>query len=187
MELDHFLFIFDKSCYNIKNMLTTSDILLKYIYFFFWCSKVTVSLRYADLVSVLPSRIRVLAWPIHPSKKALITDKKGSGATVAESIPSRLSYAEDALRTMSLPEGSPSSFFALISKQQAFHLYDRTLIFVFFFFSIRRNCAEFASSAWANLFTYRVSVEFDLKNQCYQEEWCEIRISFASVNFSMRF
>ncbi|KAM0939291.1 putative centromere protein O [Dioscorea sansibarensis] len=66
--------------------------------------KVTVSLRYADLVSVLPSRIRVLAWPIHPSKKALITDKKGSGAAVAESIPSRLSYAEDALRTMSLPE-----------------------------------------------------------------------------------
>ncbi|XP_019702737.2 uncharacterized protein [Elaeis guineensis] len=66
--------------------------------------KVTVSLRYADLVSVLPSRIRVLAWPVHPSKKILVGDRKGSGAVLAQSIPSRLSYAEDALRTMSLPE-----------------------------------------------------------------------------------
>ncbi|XP_026656754.2 uncharacterized protein LOC103696594 isoform X3 [Phoenix dactylifera] len=66
--------------------------------------KVTVSLRYADLVSVLPSRIRVLAWPVHPLKKILVGDRKGSGAALAQSIPSRLSYAEDALRTMSLPE-----------------------------------------------------------------------------------
>ncbi|KAG6497774.1 hypothetical protein ZIOFF_045680 [Zingiber officinale] len=62
--------------------------------------KVTVSLRYADLVSILPSRIRVLAWPVHPSKKTLADEKKGG----AQSIPSRLPYAEDALRTMSLPE-----------------------------------------------------------------------------------
>ncbi|KAH0459463.1 hypothetical protein IEQ34_012277 [Dendrobium chrysotoxum] len=61
------------------------------------------SLPYADLVSILPSRIRVLAWPLHPSKKVLGTEKKGSIAA-AQSIPSRLSYAEDALRTMSLPE-----------------------------------------------------------------------------------
>ncbi|THU54512.1 hypothetical protein C4D60_Mb10t25890 [Musa balbisiana] len=66
--------------------------------------KVTVSLRYADLVSILPSRIRVLAWPVHPSKKILAVDRKESGAALAQSIPSRLSYAEDALRTMSLPE-----------------------------------------------------------------------------------
>lgn len=65
----------------------------------------TVSLRYADLVSILPSRIRVLAWPVHPSKKILAVDRKESGAALAQSIPSRLSYAEDALRTMSLPEG----------------------------------------------------------------------------------
>lgn len=65
--------------------------------------KVTMSLRYADLVSILPSRIRVLAWPLHPSKKVLSTEKNGSIAA-AQSIPSRLSYAEDALRTMSLPE-----------------------------------------------------------------------------------
>ncbi|CAL9098025.1 unnamed protein product, partial [Musa textilis] len=67
--------------------------------------KVTVSLRYADLVSILPSRIRVLAWPVHPSKKILAVDRKESGPALAQSIPSRLSYAEDALRTMSLPEG----------------------------------------------------------------------------------
>ncbi|CAL9057615.1 unnamed protein product [Musa banksii] len=66
--------------------------------------KVTVSLRYADLVSILPSRIRVLAWPVHPSKKILAVDRKESGPALAQSIPSRLSYAEDALRTMSLPE-----------------------------------------------------------------------------------
>ncbi|XP_072991686.1 uncharacterized protein [Typha latifolia] len=65
--------------------------------------KVTVSLRYADLVSTLPSRIRVLAWPIHPSKKILV-EAKGSETAVAQSVPSRLPYAEDALRTMSLPE-----------------------------------------------------------------------------------
>ncbi|KAK8954647.1 hypothetical protein KSP39_PZI002076 [Platanthera zijinensis] len=66
--------------------------------------KVTVSLRYADLVSILPSRIRVLAWPLHPSKKVLTTENKGSGNAAAQPIPSRLSYAEDALRTVSLPE-----------------------------------------------------------------------------------
>ncbi|KAG0472272.1 hypothetical protein HPP92_016818 [Vanilla planifolia] len=66
--------------------------------------KVTVSLRYADLVSILPSRIRVLAWPLHPSKKVLATEKKVCSVATAQSIPSRLSYAEDALRTMSLPE-----------------------------------------------------------------------------------
>ncbi|XP_020578632.1 uncharacterized protein LOC110023513 isoform X2 [Phalaenopsis equestris] len=65
--------------------------------------KVTVSLRYADLVSILPSRIRVLAWPLHPSKKILTTEKKGSTAA-GQSIPSRLLYAEDALRTLTLPE-----------------------------------------------------------------------------------
>lgn len=66
--------------------------------------KVTVSLRYADLISVLPSRIRVLVWPVHPLKKISTTDRKGHGATSAQSVPSRLAYAEDALRTMSLPE-----------------------------------------------------------------------------------
>lgn len=65
--------------------------------------KVTVSLRYADLISVLPSRIRVLAWPVHPSKKMSTIDRKGS-SSLAQSVPSRLTYAEDALRTMSLPE-----------------------------------------------------------------------------------
>lgn len=69
------------------------------------CSKVTVSLRYADLISILPSRIRVLAWPVHPSKKILSPDSKGNASPLAQSVPSRLSYTEDALRTMSLPEG----------------------------------------------------------------------------------
>lgn len=59
--------------------------------------KVTVSVRYADLLSVLPTRIRVLAWPIQHSKN-------NSTDTPSKNVPARLSYAEDALRTMSLPE-----------------------------------------------------------------------------------
>jgi len=68
--------------------------------------KVTVSLRYADLASILPSRIRVLAWPVHASKKILISEQKSSETetSVGHAIPARLSYAEDALRTMSLPQ-----------------------------------------------------------------------------------
>lgn len=54
-----------------------------------------MSLRYADLISVLPSRVRVLVWPTSQFKKDGINTPS----------PARLSYAEDALRTMSLPEG----------------------------------------------------------------------------------
>lgn len=73
----------------------------------YFCSKVTFSLRYADLASILPSRIRVMVWPIHASKKILISEHKSSEteASGARPIPARLSYAEDALRTMSLPQG----------------------------------------------------------------------------------
>ncbi|MBA0690625.1 hypothetical protein Goari_008288, partial [Gossypium aridum] len=63
--------------------------------------KVTVSLRYPDLVSVLPTRVKVLAWPMHQYKKS---HTSSAGAMGSQPIPARLSYAEDALRTMSLPE-----------------------------------------------------------------------------------
>ncbi|GAB2223434.1 hypothetical protein Droror1_Dr00017575 [Drosera rotundifolia] len=69
--------------------------------------KLTVSLRYADLVSVLPTRIRVLAWPLCSSKElagGTQTSRKSSGTFPSHLIPARLSYAEDALHTMSLPE-----------------------------------------------------------------------------------
>ncbi|GAV77888.1 CENP-O domain-containing protein [Cephalotus follicularis] len=62
--------------------------------------KVTVSLRYADLISVLPSRVRVLAFPTPPSKK----NSASSPLINRRENPARLSCAEDALRTMSLPE-----------------------------------------------------------------------------------
>ncbi|CAK7354210.1 unnamed protein product [Dovyalis caffra] len=58
--------------------------------------KVIVSLRYADLVSVLPTRVRVIAWPIDQFKKSEVLGTHPS--------PTRLSYAEDALKSMSLPE-----------------------------------------------------------------------------------
>lgn len=56
--------------------------------------RITVCLRYADLVSTLPSGVSVLAWPNKPSAR-----KDNLSAA-----PERLTYAEDALRTMSLPE-----------------------------------------------------------------------------------
>ena len=67
----------------------------------------TVSLRYADLVSVLPTRIRVLAWPSKKSSiNAATMNRKENGVLGSHQNPARLSYAEDALRTMSLPEGA---------------------------------------------------------------------------------
>lgn len=74
------------------------------------CSKITVSIRYTDLVSVLPTRVKVLAWPLHPSKKVCTStaEKKENErpSTLPVPVPIQLSYAEDALRTMSLPEGT---------------------------------------------------------------------------------
>ncbi|KAJ4794011.1 Centromere protein O [Rhynchospora pubera] len=67
----------------------------------YYC-KVTASVRYSELVCTLPSRARVLAWPIHPSKK--ISSRGENGGTHTSPSPSRLTYAEEALTTMSLPE-----------------------------------------------------------------------------------
>ncbi|KAL3536694.1 hypothetical protein ACH5RR_000060 [Cinchona calisaya] len=68
--------------------------------------KVTVSLRYADLVSILPSGVSVLAWPMQRNYSTNTTtmSRGESGPVGSKNIPERLSYAEDALRTMSLPE-----------------------------------------------------------------------------------
>ncbi|XP_057434609.1 uncharacterized protein LOC130727479 [Lotus japonicus] len=66
--------------------------------------KVTVSLRYADLISVLPSRISVLAWPMLKKNTAATLNRKEDGNFGSHPAPVRLHYAEDALRTMSLPE-----------------------------------------------------------------------------------
>lgn len=66
--------------------------------------KVTVSLRYADLLSILPTGISVVAWPMNQSKKSPTGSRKGNVAFGSNTNPMRLSYAEDALRTLSLPE-----------------------------------------------------------------------------------
>ncbi|KZV16630.1 Centromere protein O [Dorcoceras hygrometricum] len=69
--------------------------------------KVTVSLRYTDLVSTLPSAVSVLAWPQHKTSSTGVApiDRKENGSEGTQSIPARLPYAENALRSMSLPEG----------------------------------------------------------------------------------
>jgi len=62
--------------------------------------KITVSLSYDDMRSELPTRSKVLAWPLHYSKAM-----EGSiGRQGSRSWPSHLPYAEDALRTISLPQ-----------------------------------------------------------------------------------
>ncbi|CAN0860132.1 hypothetical protein LINGRAHAP2_LOCUS7856 [Linum grandiflorum] len=58
--------------------------------------KVTVSLRYSELVAVLPNRVRVYAWPINQLKKSV--------AMGSHPNPTRLTYAEEAMRNMTLPE-----------------------------------------------------------------------------------
>ncbi|CAI9101112.1 OLC1v1038366C1 [Oldenlandia corymbosa var. corymbosa] len=64
--------------------------------------KVTVSLRYADLVSILPTAVSVLAWPKQSDSLTMTTVM--SRRSTNKFVPERLSYAEDALKIMSLPE-----------------------------------------------------------------------------------
>ncbi|CAM8970113.1 unnamed protein product [Rhodiola kirilowii] len=59
--------------------------------------KITVSLRYADLLSVLPTRVSVVAWPMKTASSDTAPTKK-------KSLPVRLTYAEEFLKTTSLPE-----------------------------------------------------------------------------------
>ncbi|KAK4755966.1 hypothetical protein SAY87_009723 [Trapa incisa] len=70
--------------------------------------KITVTLRYADLLSVLPTRARVLVWPPSNSRKSspgpASAHGRTSGVFVNQHFPIRLSYAEQAFQTMSLPE-----------------------------------------------------------------------------------
>ncbi|CAN8299114.1 unnamed protein product [Cochlearia groenlandica] len=64
--------------------------------------KVMVSLRYGDLVCELPTKVRVLVWPMHQLKKQRTSPRLGKPGS--QTIPMRLSFAEDALRIQSLPE-----------------------------------------------------------------------------------
>jgi len=63
--------------------------------------KVTVSIRYSDLLLTLPSQARVLAWPLRSSKRI---STRSSSASAAQPVPFRLPYAEEALKTLCLPE-----------------------------------------------------------------------------------
>ncbi|PIA40814.1 hypothetical protein AQUCO_02400107v1 [Aquilegia coerulea] len=69
--------------------------------------KVTLSLRYADLVSTLPTRTRVFAWPVHSSRRNMTStlNRNVTGMPLVQAVPTRLAYAEDALQNMNLPEG----------------------------------------------------------------------------------
>uniref|UniRef100_A0A1J3I4I0 Centromere protein O n=1 Tax=Noccaea caerulescens TaxID=107243 RepID=A0A1J3I4I0_NOCCA len=64
--------------------------------------KVMVSLRYGDLLGELPTKVRVLVWPMHQLKRQCTSPRLGKLGSQA--IPARLSFAEDALRVHSLPE-----------------------------------------------------------------------------------
>lgn len=56
------------------------------------------SLRYADLLSTLPSEVDVLAWPTTKPR----SKRKALGH---HHVPTHLEYAEDLLQAVSLPEG----------------------------------------------------------------------------------
>ncbi|PWA71698.1 hypothetical protein CTI12_AA278090 [Artemisia annua] len=66
--------------------------------------KITVSLRYADLLSILPSGVSVVAWPMNRSRRSPTEGRTGKVAFGSNSAPIRLNYAESAMRTLSLPE-----------------------------------------------------------------------------------
>nr|GEU44281.1 centromere protein O [Tanacetum cinerariifolium] len=66
--------------------------------------KITVSLRYADLLSILPTAVSVVAWPMNRSKRSATEGGTGKVAFSSNSAPIRLNYAESAMRTLSLPE-----------------------------------------------------------------------------------
>lgn len=81
-----------------------------------FCSKVTVSLRYTDLILVLPTRVTVLAWPMLNKNSTTTLNRMEDGVSGNHPLPVRLSYAEDALRTMSLPEGE--NYIILVKLQE---------------------------------------------------------------------
>eukprot|EP00252_Welwitschia_mirabilis_P013911 TRINITY_DN3080_c0_g1_i2.p1 TRINITY_DN3080_c0_g1~~TRINITY_DN3080_c0_g1_i2.p1 ORF type:complete len:329 (-),score=65.82 TRINITY_DN3080_c0_g1_i2:395-1381(-) len=66
--------------------------------------KVTVSLSYDDICSELPTQSKVLAWPLGHFKEGDAIGGQGGRAGITREIPCRLAYAEDALRTISLPQ-----------------------------------------------------------------------------------
>ncbi|KAG7550217.1 Centromere protein O [Arabidopsis thaliana x Arabidopsis arenosa] len=61
--------------------------------------KFVVSLRYGDLLCELPTKVRILVWPMHHHQS-----KKQCTSPGSQPIPVRLSFAEDAFRIQSLPE-----------------------------------------------------------------------------------
>ncbi|XP_066385373.1 uncharacterized protein [Miscanthus floridulus] len=63
--------------------------------------KVTISIRYSDILQTLPSQARVLAWALHSAKRI---STRSSSASAAQPVPFHLSYAEEALKTLCLPE-----------------------------------------------------------------------------------
>ncbi|XP_078439139.1 centromere protein O [Wolffia australiana] len=64
--------------------------------------RVTFSLRYGDLNSSMPSKIRVLTWPVN--SRVPLAAGKDDAASPMRPGPTRLHSAEEALRLTSLPE-----------------------------------------------------------------------------------
>ncbi|GKA14499.1 hypothetical protein Tco_0694145, partial [Tanacetum coccineum] len=52
------------------------------------------SFRYADLLSILPTAVSVVAWPMNRSKRSPTEGRTGKVAFGSNSAPIRLNYAE---------------------------------------------------------------------------------------------
>ncbi|GKA10238.1 hypothetical protein Tco_0689671 [Tanacetum coccineum] len=68
------------------------------------CRLTSQSFRYADLLSILPTAVSVVAWPMNRSKRSPTEGRTGKVAFGSNSAPIRLNYAESAMRTLSLPQ-----------------------------------------------------------------------------------
>ncbi|KAL2325958.1 hypothetical protein Fmac_025016 [Flemingia macrophylla] len=73
--------------------------------FFLPIREIENDLLSCNALAVLPTRISVLAWAMFNKNTTTTLSWKDYGLSGNHSSPSRLTYAEDALRSMSLPEG----------------------------------------------------------------------------------
>ncbi|KAL2340660.1 hypothetical protein Fmac_008600 [Flemingia macrophylla] len=77
--------------------------------FFLPIREIENDLLSCNALAVLPTRISVLAWAMFNKNTTTTLSWKDDGLSGNHSSPSRLTYAEDALRSMSLPEVSMCS------------------------------------------------------------------------------
>ncbi|KAL2322250.1 hypothetical protein Fmac_026629 [Flemingia macrophylla] len=88
-----------------KSFLEKLTVLEHTVPFFLPIREIENDLLSCNALAVLPTRISVLAWAMFNKNTTATLSWKDDGLSRNHSSPSRLTYAEDALRSISLPEG----------------------------------------------------------------------------------